>query len=70
MIRFHSCYAWHDKNEYSQFETPHDLVLKEWVRKFNEFDLYTKSDAVPNVDEVWPYYEKLIDKYLPGELEW
>lgn len=70
IIRFHSAYAWHDKNSYEEFETEKDRELKKWVIKFNEFDLYTKSDAIPDVQALWPYYQSLIDKYIPGELEW
>jgi hypothetical protein len=40
------------------------------VRDFNQFDLYSKSDERPNLEKLWPYYQDLIDKYLPGELMW
>lgn len=36
----------------------------------SEFDLYTKSDSVPNIDELMPYYQSLIDKYIPGTIRW
>lgn len=36
----------------------------------SDFDLYTKSEQVPNIEELKPYYQSLIDKYIPGELEW
>lgn len=39
-----------------------------WVREFNQFDLYTKSETVPDIDEVMPYYQGLIDKYIPGDV--
>lgn len=35
----------------------------------SRYDLYTKSTTVPDIDELWPYYQSLIDKYLPGKLE-
>ncbi len=42
-----------------------------WIKKFNEYDLYTKSNTkVPDVEELWPYYQSLIDKYMPGKLMW
>jgi len=40
-----------------------------WVRKFNPYDLYSKSPAPPDVAELRPYYEDLIAKYLPGTLK-
>ena len=36
----------------------------------SKFDLYSKSDSVPDVEAVSPYYEELIAKYCPGELSW
>jgi hypothetical protein len=46
--------------------------MKEWVKKFNVFDLYTKSsDNKIDVEKVWPYYEALLNKYgLGGQLWW
>ncbi|KAH9629798.1 hypothetical protein HF086_009925 [Spodoptera exigua] len=29
-----------------------------------------KSAAIPDIEALWPYYEKLIEKYIPGVLEW
>lgn len=36
----------------------------------SKFDLYSKSDTVPDVEAVSSYYEELIAKYCPGELCW
>ncbi len=36
---------------------------------YSRYDLYTKSAKVPNIEELWPYYQTLIDKYCPGDLE-
>jgi inositol oxygenase len=70
MVKLHSCYPWHDKGAYAWLEKEGDGKLKEWVKKFNQFDLYTKADSLPNAKELWPYYQKLIDKYMPGKLDW
>jgi hypothetical protein len=40
------------------------------VIDFNQFDLYTKASAVPDMDLVWPYYQAIIDKYMPGNIQW
>lgn len=70
MIRYHSFYPWHAGGDYSQFRTKRDDKIKEAVLKFNQYDLYTKSAAVPDIEALWPYYESLIEKYIPGELDW
>ncbi|CAG9767756.1 unnamed protein product [Ceutorhynchus assimilis] len=71
MIRFHSFYPWHTGEDYGHFMTEHDQTeIKKWVLAFNQYDLYTKSTEVPDIEALWPYYESLIDKYIPGELNW
>lgn len=72
IIRLHSCYPWHKGGAYRQFHKSDgsDDALLEAVRDFNQFDLYSKSDERPNLEKLWPYYQGLIDKYLPGELMW
>lgn len=44
------------------------LVTKK--NNFSQYDLYTKCTEVPDIEALWPYYEGLIDKYIPGQLEW
>lgn len=70
MIRYHSFYPWHASNNYEYFETMKDKAMKKWVQLFNTYDLYTKSSLIPDIEKLWPYYEGLIDKYIPGVLEW
>jgi inositol oxygenase len=70
MIRFHSFYAWHREGEYDQLCDDHDRQLLPWVRKFNPFDLYSKSPTPPDWNALRPYYEGLINKYLPPLLDW
>lgn len=36
----------------------------------SKFDLYTKTTEMPDVEELKPYYQSLIDKYCPGILKW
>jgi len=45
-----------------------DREMFEWVRKFNPYDLYSKSPVPPNADALRPYYEDLIARYLPQTL--
>ena len=70
MIRLHSCYPLHKGGAYKKLLASGDEGTLEAVRKFNEFDLYTKADKRPDVNELWPYYQKLIDEYCPGKLDW
>ncbi|XP_007502821.1 inositol oxygenase isoform X2 [Monodelphis domestica] len=66
MIRFHSFYPWHTGGDYQHLCSTHDLNMLPWVQEFNKFDLYTKSEDLPDVTELRPYYQGLIDKYCPG----
>jgi inositol oxygenase len=34
------------------------------------YDLYSKSDDPPKVEDLKPYYLELIKKYFPDEIEW
>ncbi len=70
MIRYHSCYPVHREGEYDLLLTDEDRRLMEWVRKFNPYDLYTKSHEKPDVEKLRPFYEELINEFLPGELRW
>merc|ERR1711972_970694 len=65
-IRFHSCYPWHTGGDYGYLTKPQDEKVMEWVKEFNKFDLYTKSTKVPDIKALKPYYQALVDKYLPG----
>jgi inositol oxygenase len=69
MIRYHSFYAQHRENAYDHLLDDHDREMFAWVRKFNPYDLYSKSPAPPNVAQLRPYYEDLIAKYLPSTLK-
>ncbi len=49
---------------------PKDREMFEWVKKFNPYDLYSKSAHRPDVEKLRPYYNELIAEYFPGEVEW
>lgn len=75
MIRFHSCYPMHRDGEYRQFFAPGDEQKMTNVIAFNAYDLYSKSDDPPDPVKLRPYYEAIIDKYVPNGgrhavLEW
>ncbi|GLV44641.1 uncharacterized protein CBL_20553 [Carabus blaptoides fortunei] len=70
MIRYHSFYPWHSAGDYEHLASKYDNNMKPWVLEFNKYDLYTKSKDIPNISKLWPYYQKLIDQYIPGVLNW
>lgn len=70
MLRYHSFYAAHKEHEYQHLMNDHDKRMFEWVRRFNPYDLYSKAENAPNVDELKPHYQALIAKYFPATLRW
>ena len=68
MIRYRSFYAAHRQGAYHYLMDDHDREMFAWVKKFNHYELHSKSLHPPDVDKLRPYYEQLIDKYLPGKL--
>ncbi|XP_038667574.1 inositol oxygenase [Scyliorhinus canicula] len=70
MIRFHSFYPWHTEGDYMHLCSSKDLNMLRWVKEFNKFDLYTKCNDLPDLKELQPYYQQLIEKYCPGKLCW
>lgn len=70
MIRYHSFYSGHRERAYDHLMNDHDREMFEWVRKFNPYDLYSKSDVRPSLDKLRPYYDDLIAEFFPGKLAW
>jgi len=70
MIRFHSFYPWHSGGDYMYLCDEKDLKMMPWIHEFNKYDLYTKCPETPDIDALKPYYQSLVDKYIPGEVEW
>lgn len=70
MIRYHSCYPWHNKGAYEWAFADGDEEVKAAVLRFNRFDLYTKAEERPDIPKLWPYYQNLIDRFLPGKIAW
>lgn len=70
MIRYHSFYPWHREGAYRHLMNDKDHQSLAAVRAFNPYDLYSKTDERVDSKEVRPYYEALIAKYFPPEVEW
>jgi len=70
IILLHSFYPWHTGGDYMHLCNEDDFKVLPLIREFNKFDLYTKSAPVPDIEALMPYYQSLIDKYIPGKLKW
>lgn len=70
MIRYHSFYPAHRDGAYDHLMNNHDREMFDWVRKFNPYDLYTKSHNPPNVDQLRPFYQELIAEFFPPVVAW
>jgi inositol oxygenase len=68
MIRYHSFYAWHREGQYDYLCDDHDRQMLPWVKRFNPYDLYSKSPSPPDWQRLRPYYEQLVARYLPPTL--
>lgn len=70
VIRFHSFYAWHTDNEYKYFESEDDKKTLENIKKFNNYDLYSKKEKIEITEEIKNYYDVLLGHYFPENLLW
>ena len=69
MLRYHSFYSQHREHAYDHLMSAHDHEMFKWVDLFNPYDLYSKNPTPPYWDELKPYYETLVKKYLPATLK-
>jgi inositol oxygenase len=70
VVRYHSFYAWHREGAYTQLMNERDHKLLAWVKRFNPYDLYSKSVTRPDFAKLRPYYEDLVAEFLPTDLQW
>lgn len=70
MLRFHSFYPWHKHGAYEHLCNDQDRAMKEWVLKFNQYDLYSKGHAKPDLAAIKPYYDELFAEFLPPAVAW
>lgn len=70
MIRYHSFYPAHREGAYSHLMNDEDREYFRWVKRFNPYDLYTKSAERPDVAALRPYYDDLVAEFFPGDLNW
>ena len=70
VIRYHSFYAAHQHGAYDFLMNDRDRLHMDGVRRFNPYDLYSKSNEAPDLSELRPYYEELVAEFLPPVLQW
>ena len=70
MLRYHSFYPAHRHGAYRHLMSDRDETMFEWVRKFNQYDLYSKGSAKPDVKGLRPFYEDLVSEYFPDQIDW
>jgi len=73
IIRYHSFYSQHQNNAYDYLTNEKDVKLMPFVKKFQQFDLYSKDNSMNNfivTPEMKQYYMNLIEKYFPAVCFW
>lgn len=70
IIRYHSLYLYHSSDAYDYLLDDEDKLMKPIVKNFNQYDLYSKNDALPIkwTFELRDYYTNLIKKYISSDL--
>ncbi len=69
-IRYHSCYPVHRDGAYTHLLGEQDDELLKCVRAFNPYDLYSKSDVKPDLEQLKPFYQELISEFFPPKIRW
>jgi inositol oxygenase len=70
IIRFHSFYACHTENQYGWLMDDDDAHMMDWVKTFNQYDLYSKSNEDLDIEALKPYYMDLIHEFFPDKIKW
>jgi inositol oxygenase len=64
MVRYHSFYPWHSEGSYEKLTNKKDKQYKDWIKDFNQYDLYSKSNHMYQLEELKDYYQPIAEKYL------
>lgn len=70
IIRYHSFYPLHREDAYTQFLTESDHEVVAELRRFSNYDLYSKHDEFVLTSEIITYYDHLLDQYFSTPLLW
>lgn len=69
-IRYHSFYAAHLADAYTYLMNGYDRTMMPSVSLLSSYDLYFKSTEPLDIESLKPYYQALVNKFLPGILKW
>ena len=70
IIRYHSFYPLHKEDDYQHLLSEEDKSMVKWIKMFSKFDLYSKDEkSLPDIESLKDYYQKLVDKYIPGKIK-
>lgn len=64
IIRYHSFYPWHREGAYRELMNDHDREMLKAVKAFNPYDLYSKSDDTPSVEQLEVSLEVLLFVFI------
>ena len=68
IIRYHSFYSWHTPRNnirsYTNLASENDWKNLPLLKLFQKNDLYSKTKELPNIKNLEPYYNNLINKYI------
>ena len=75
IIKYHSFYPWVNPKvgfmrSYQNLVSENDWYHLPLLKMFQKADLYSKDENIPDIDKIKPYYKLLIDKYIPGKINW
>ena len=70
IVRYHSLYLYHSSESYDYLLNDDDILMKNIVQDFNQYDLYSKNDSLPVkwTFELREHYTNLVKKYLSKDL--
>ena len=72
IIRFHSFYSWHTPHNnirnYTELASEEDWHYLPLLKLFQKADLYSKTSILPNIDSIKPFYDTLINLYIPNKI--
>lgn len=71
LIRYHSFYALHREDAYHYLLNDQDKRMLPLLKRFSNYDLYSKEDTPLNLTQLKPYYQQLVAKYFGEEkIDW
>lgn len=73
IIRFHSFYPWHTPRNgergYMALANENDWRLLPLLKAFQQSDLYSKTDSMPNTAQLEEEYVQRMEYFIPGRLQ-